>query len=56
MLGKERTWAGWLSGRGEEEGQAGGQGRDRGAARGSGSSGVCWQEMCGRLEVKTFTF
>ena len=55
MLGRERTWAGWLSGR-EEEGQAEGQGEDRGAARGSGSSGVCWQEIYGRLEVKTFTF
>ena len=55
MLGRERTWAGWLSGR-EEEGQAGGQGEDRGAARGSVSSGVWWQEMYGRLKVKTFTF
>ena len=40
MLGRERTLAGWLSGR-EEEGQAGGQGGDRRAAKGSVSSGVC---------------
>ena len=57
MLGRERTWAGWLSGR-EEEGHAGGQGGDSGAARGPVSSGVCWQEIYGRLELeaKTSTF